>query len=295
MVQANNIISALPSLGWRGNAAPCEIASFAGGHDIPERRVPYVDGAGHDNTGRKPYTSTVKLHFNNTMGFSPAGTLWFPDYWNSHWRPALEAREIGKCQHPVLGTFDARVPDFSGECVAQSRAGIVVTVSFVESNKDTAPGAFKLGKTAASAAADADTACAAFDIYYPDGANNGSIFDAIAAIEGAIFSASLSITGLINQVMGKIDYMIRLVEGLNDPATWPAYDNLLSVYARLGEYSEAVASARKTATYVVPANTTLDVLADYFGNKLTDLIGLNLQLARSPLVPKGSVVTHYIE
>src|SRR5262245_51552162 len=79
-----NVIGQLPELTWRGlDPVPVEDASYDFSHDQAERRYPYVDGAGHDHTGRGPIRFTARLLFHNTLQADL-----YPHTWEE-WRAAL--------------------------------------------------------------------------------------------------------------------------------------------------------------------------------------------------------------
>jgi prophage DNA circulation protein len=298
-----NIIAALPPLRWRGLTAPCETASYQGGHDQARRRYPYKDAASHDNTGRQPYVTTVVLHFNNGIGRTagssdyPNGKPWYPDYWND-WKLAIEDGSIGELQHPDLGTFQARVMAFSLDLTAQYRSGARVTVTWEESIEDlTEQPQFETASVdLGSAAKKADEECAKFGISYPDGQGATSLFDMVNQIEGALFSLSLSVNGLLNRALGAVNFMFDAVEALNDPSTWPAADALLQTFNALRATADKIArAARTTAKTTTTAETTLDAFATSTGNTLQEIQGLNLFALRSPLVPKGTTLTYYTD
>jgi len=292
----NNIIAALPLVEWRSLVAPCEAAPFSGGHDMSERRFPYKDGAGHDNTGRKPYSGKAVLNFGNGLGRAPDGSLWFPDTWQK-WQDAVEDGSIGLFVHPVIGSFDARVLSWDSDGpIATKRDGIRVTVSWVESVKDIAQGTTFITTSVSVAAAAAEAAANSKGVYYPTGQPDNSLLDAINSIQGQIFSITTALAGKLNQVTGAVDKMIGQVEALNDATAWPAMDNLLLVFAWLRDKSDTVAAQlRSTATVKTTADTTLDAFARQVGNELTDVIALNLAFSGKPTVPKGATLTYYTD
>ena len=94
----NNIIAQLPLLSFKGlEAAPYDDVSFGWSHTQVKRLYAYIDGAGHDNTGRDPIGTTANMFFLN----SPPEDA-FPDLWNQ-WRDVLFEGSLGQIVHPGLG------------------------------------------------------------------------------------------------------------------------------------------------------------------------------------------------
>lgn len=288
MPAASDVILSLPLLRWRGLPAHCESAPLHGQHDQAERRVPYRDGAGHDHTGRAPYTTQVRLWFVETIG--SYGDL-------PAWLEAVEDGSSGELLHPLRGKFQARVLTWDIDLNASNRGGVPMDVTFTETvdDYDDIKALGTLDISPSDVAEAAEQACDALGIEYPDGQNETSITEGLDAIEGGITSAGLSVGGKINQVSGAINSMISTVEDLDDPMAWPALDSLMllqSTLADLGRKAEKLAP-RPTATKRTQNDTTIDAIASSVGNTTAEIMGLNLALLRSPTVPKGSTFTYY--
>ena len=284
---------ALPDLTWRGlPPAPCSLAPFDFGHTQAERRYPYLDSAGHDHTGRNPNRYTARLFFLNTV--LPDS---FPGLWN-RWRVALFDGSSDWLVHPVLGMVRARVLEGRVELKAEVTSGVVVDVTWTDTIDDPNealdfnPAEVSLEALAAQAGEDA----AAVGIYYPDGTSSGtSLAGAVGQVTGEIFSAVTSVKGLGNQVVGNVEKMIGDVERLNDALALPAYDNLCALWGRLTDALQAgaAATARAIGVKKLASATTLDAFALATGNRLTDIMGLNLHALGSPIVRAGTELPYY--
>ncbi len=290
MPSARDIIAELPELQWRNLRAPCEDVSFHLSHSQAERRYPYIDGAGHDWTGRDPITCTVRLHFINTIesGLFP-GRL-------QRWFEAVADGSSGDLDHPVLGRIRARVLEGDFEVTAKSRAGIVVTVKFTETldNPEEAT-KFTLVEVDPVAAAKAtDAAMSAAGIDYPDGKGSNSFLDAINQVTGAVFSASNSLTGAVNQVIGTIDGIYSDIEAIGDHSLWAAKTNLTQLHAAMKSLEKkAGKGARPTATKTIAVASTLDAIAASVGNTTEEVMSLNLPLLKTPKVPANATVKYF--
>ena len=119
--------------------------------------------------------------------------------------------------------------------------------------------------------------------------------DAIDSFLGDITSAQMTITGLGNQLVGGIEDMIYRVELVADPASAPAYDNLVLLWDALKtkvDDAEKLA-ARSTATTLLGSDTTFDAVASERSNTVEELMGLNPGLVRYRVIPKGSALVFY--
>lgn len=297
-----NVIGALPELQWRGlDPVPVEEASYDFSHDQAERKYPYIDGAGHDWTGRGPIKFTAKLCFSNTLQPDL-----YPHTWED-WRAALFDGSAGELVHPELGTINARVLSGSVKITAHNRAGIWVDVTWVESIKDPTkpPGDFSvLPISLQQAAAAVDVGCELLGIDYPrvEDPPTTNLLGAILAIEGSLFSAGLVVRGMINQVLGAIKQImfgIELLEpGTNNLASpfnvWALRNNLEVVAdGLLGMQQNPGADARPTGSITLATSTTLDDFANRVNNTVAEVIELNPGALGKPSVPAGTVLLFY--
>ena len=293
MALPSRVIRELPKLTWRGLFAPCEAAPVKFAHAQNERKAYQIDAAWHDHGGREPNSVDVKLHFLNTM-FD--GVLWFPNEYNK-WQKALFDGSPGKLRHPILGEFDAVVKGGSVQLDSSRSAGVTVDVTFDETLVDvTKANAFKGPQVDVKAVAkQALTDAGNLGINFPSGRLDGSLFDAIDSLLGDITSAQMTITGLGNQIVGGIEDMIYRVELVADPASAPAYDNLVLLWDALKTKvtdAEKLA-ARSTATTLLGSDTTFDAVASERSNTVEELMGLNPGLVRYRVIPKGSALVFY--
>ncbi len=291
MPTAADVLAALPLLTWRGLSAPCLLAPFDFSHSQAERRYPYVDGAGHDHTGMDPLKFSARLAFIETV---EAGS--FTGRWPA-WREALFDGSSGDLEHPLLGTIRARVLQGHVDLKAESRAGIFVDVTFSSTLDDPSLPAAITGADFAldTVVAAASSAAAHFGISYPDGEATTTLAGAFKALKGAIFGATLTLNAAIGQVLGNVDTMISAAEALDDPLAWPAVDLLTQLYAGLVDLKQRAERivARAVGSLVVTGPTTLDAFATAQGNTLSEVMGLNLQALRAPLVTKGTRLYFY--
>lgn len=289
-------ISALAPLRWRGLTAPCESASYEHANTLPVREYAYVEGDGHDSTGRRSVRISCVLHFVNGL-FDKV--QWYPGEWHT-WRAAMFDGTVGELEHPDLGRFNARCDTSSVRLTAQNRGGVVVEVVFVESLPDPesrtefATASVDVGLAAAAA----DQAVEDAAVEYPadmDAAGLGSFVDAWESIKGEVFSATLRITGAINQVQGFVISMMDDLDAAQDPANNPLSVILVSFWSALEAIKKQAEKKleRATAKIVLTSDASMDGIATLTGNTVDDIISLNLALVRFSKVPKGTTVTYY--
>jgi len=289
-----DIVAEMPLLRWRGlDAPPYELVTFEFANDLSPRSIPYIDGEIHDNTGRRAFPMTARLFFLNTLGES---RLMYPDYWEE-WKENLDG-EIGELVHPVLGPLPARVQNAKGEIRASVRSGIIVDITWVETIIDPAEGAnllFVRELNPAALADEVDKAMATFGVPYPDGGPSDSFLGAWNEVrEGGLFSPSLALLTKIQKIIDTIFQVWDLAASLAENAAWVLTQNIETFWDTIREVQEnAGRTVRPTAREVVRRDTTLDAFATAKGCTLQDIMGLNLQTLRSPIIPRGTTLTYY--
>lgn len=283
-------IQDLDTLSWRGLPAPdYTVVSFEWQNELAPRGVPYVDVDVHDNVRRKSASFKARIYFCETL--TPGA---FTQQWKK-WLPAIKDGSADYLVHPLLGTLRARVQHVGGEVAAHITDGIVIDVSWVETNED--PSTLNADLSAsfdiASLTQVADQNATAVGVPYPTGQGTTSIFQAFQSIRGQIFSAEVSVAGAIDATLANVEAMIDIVS-LQDATSWAAYDSLINVWNALTDLKAKIATtARATASKTIAFDTTLDAFAAEVGNDLKDVMGLNLEALRTPLVPKGSTLRYF--
>jgi prophage DNA circulation protein len=292
MATQADVISGLSELSFRGlPPVPCGDASYDFGHDQAERRYPYIDGAGHDNTGRTPIKFGATLYFVNTLEPDLYPTVW------NQWRDGLLDGSSGQLDHPDLGVVRARVLSGSVKLSATNRAGIIVTVQWVETNdKVDQPAGFTgpsvdLRQAAQAADTGLDDLGIAPPVFFAG--NQTSIFGAINDMLVALAVGLLAVAVIVS-IIGVIQSLEDQVSDLDYPQAWPVLYNLHLLEAGLHDLAANVAASnRPTGQIVNDRETTLDQIATKVGNTVVDLAVLNPTLLGKPNIKKGVSVTYY--
>lgn len=297
-ITPQNIITGLPPLQWRGlDAPPYDIAPISVKHTQSERLFPYIDGAGHDHTGREPIQMNVRLHFINTLALESSPRL-FPDLFEQ-WKEACLDGSAGDLRHPVLGPLRARVVDFAVDVNARtSLAGATMTVTWVDTLDDPAQETefqpLENNITALSVAA--DSALEEVEIEFPTGTGD-PLADAIQQVEGFITATANTVNGIVNQVSGQIEQLVDTIDAADNALDFPARDTLVQLHGALADVSLRLGAgtSRATSETTFPFATTLSAAASELGNTTQDLMTLNLALLRSPSIPPNTPIKFYTE
>jgi hypothetical protein len=306
----------LPYLKWRGLLAPgYDILPFRWRNRLAARQYPYVDVDAHDPTGRDSFQGlSARLYFVNTVdhSFDGLGRL-FPDYWET-WRDQLLDGAAGDLEHPVLGPIRARVAEGSGVVESKVRSGILVDVTWVETNED--PSTLELlGNIAADPArlaAAADAGAAAFGVQvapgrlpvmfatqyglsFPSGFAPPTLVDLYAAIRAPLFAGVLGAADQLLTLMGDVAAMVDALMALDDVMTWPALDACRAFWAAINTQRVNLARAsRKLGRVVLDRRKTLDVFAREHKNSVAEIMALNAQALRGPYADRGTTLYYYL-
>lgn len=305
---SNSVILNLAPLRWRGIALYVSQIETTFSHRQIERQYPYVDVPGHDHTGFNGVQTTGTLHFLNTI--EPG---MYPDKWLA-FRDAIFDGSSGPLEHPDVGEITACVTEGSLRITAQSTAGILCTVTWVQTRDEVedevefgTPG----GQSEESADA-ADEALAELELTYPDGEPDTSLSDMVGQVEGGIFSLGQELGGAINQAKGMVNKHLDALDLIGqafrwappevrdaiagDPARAVAEAALITLYDSFGKLgSDAAAKARPTSIFFTKSPTPLPALALALANTVDELLTLNSGLASSPTVPANAKVQHYVK
>lgn len=296
-ITPQSVILGLPALQWQGlDAPPYDIAPISVRHNQSERKYPYVDGSGHDNTGRDPIQLTARLHFINTLALKSPVRL-FPDLFEQ-WKNELLFGGAGDLRHPILGPVRARVVSWDVDLNAnQSLAGAVVNVTWVDTIEDPAvvTDFQPLENNITVMALAADSALEKAGIDYPDGIGQ-PLADLLQQAEGFITLNANTLAGVVNQARGTIDQLVDVVSAADNALNFAAKDILIQLSMALVDLAnKAVITARATSQVTYSFPQTCDAVARNVGNTTAEIMELNVSLLRSPQIPPSTAITYYTE
>ncbi len=281
----------LPELSWRNIIVTALEAPFECSQDLAARRYPYVDGEGHDPTGRGPYVVRAKVVFSNTIDPTHFPTK-CRDFHN-----ALEKRGSDTLVHPILGQFEAVVATWGAEVNAQERGAIVLNVTWVEDLDDPAAPQviLLLGNVSTAAYASAGgSAMTSLGLSVPSSLGAATFFAAVTSLN-SLTVGSLEYERACKRIGGAADTVVIEANRLPNADAWVAVDIFEALAVNMLErVTESQAKRlRGTAQVTLTAPTSLDAFAVSVGNKLEEVLVLNASRITSPLVPKGASLTYY--
>lgn len=306
-------LSKLPRIAWRGITFPYDELKTEFRHDLGEYKMPDVDGARIDGTGRNARVVSCKAIFLNRgtvfegVGYVDPDGLplpLFPDVYKL-FVAAMEDRSVGTLYHPIRGEMRCHPVSGSDTLSSKQRDGVVLDCQWIETNEDeTLPAAPQLGDLSLMTreARSLDSILAALVPQPPAAAMPSMSFSALVSqVTGAFDSVSLA----KQQAAGKYDNIIAQVNRLQtsmlaaqDAAWSSSIGPLLSACERIksalyAQKSASTATQRRTTTYVVPFDTTLAAISSHLGSKVDDLIKLNASLVATPVVKRSTLVRYY--
>lgn len=288
----SNAITALPVLSWRGlDTPPYTMANVSGGHRLAKRAWPYVDGAGHEHTGREPLVMPAKFYFVNTVQ-----RRLFPELFTEWVDAVVFDPTEDKLEYPLLGKLDARVQTWAVTAEATNTGGVIMDITWVETILDPEAQFEFAGVTASlhEAARKADEHMANLSIDFPTGERTTSLTDLVGQINGLVFSTRLTVEGAINQALGFVTKIFETVDAVQDFGKWALMDALGELYAGLKALGEpATKAVRPTAVLVLGQDESLDAVASTVGNTVGEIITLNPGLLGSPMIEKGTSVSYF--
>ncbi|TXH18212.1 MAG: hypothetical protein E6R03_02600 [Hyphomicrobiaceae bacterium] len=294
MAVDNLIIRDLPRLSWMGlPTPPYDVVTGDIRNELAPRRIPYVDGAVHDPTGREPYAMTARLLFVNSL-FNTTGVRLFPELWEQ-WRITFDGGP-GDFTHPILGRMRARVEAAKPVLDAKMTGGIIVDVTWVETVEDPSLPSYLevLQLDPGTLATKADAAAALYGVSVPDGFPYGGLSDAVSEVRGLSFSLDPTVVAILDTILVAAALMIDLLDIGRYPARIAAYDILLAFWDSIRLMKSRIRSAgRPTAREVLRNDTTLDQFARAHGNEMFEVMALNPGAIRSPVVRRGTTLTYY--
>jgi len=302
---ADDVLSKLLPFRWREIEIPISRMRASLAHDLVEHKYWGVDGARVEDTGLAPMRFTATIPMINGLAAGGA-EQWKSDLYTNVLRPLIVAfsrRDNGLLQHPEFGNIACKAERLDIDWDASKRGGADVEASWVETNDDSA--IRDVLKSPASAMGDA---ARSLDV---SGADIRSLVPKAPKYKESFESAMNKIIGGVDQVGiksklfgGRIDQVVYRAKSLGEAATrtksaltWPITHAVEVIKANADELRKALARAgRDIVIYTTVSDTTLAGIYVIVGGpatSMTELIRLNVQLVREPIVPAGSTVRYY--
>lgn len=300
---ATNAFDKLLPFMWRGKHYPLTRIHVSLAHDLVEHKFWGVDGARIEDTGLGPVRIEASIPIANTIYPAAsekwtAGTL-YPD--------ALRAfvldfgkRLAGPLQHPEFGEFAVKPERLDFELTGDKRGSTEIRASWLEAlpNSGDTSSLFPSPKDQLQAAASdleaQRTALLALAPQLPTFQDDlDSLGRRIAAISDSVFVLSYRTAGIINRVLYQANRLEASLLRAKSALTHPAITNCRIIQAAAYELRTKLLSPAGIGLYNVPSQTTLPMLTSVIADaKIADLVKLNPNLMRSPVIPKGTKVRY---
>jgi prophage DNA circulation protein len=300
---AADVLSQLFAFKWRDVEVPISKMRFSLAHDLVEHKYYGVNGARVEDTGLAP----IRIHATITLtnGIVPGQ--------NEHWsagdvygllRPfiiAFSKRETGILWHPEFGGIACKAEHLDIDWDALKRGGCEAEASWVENIDDDVAHQIAPSPVAAMQGAAADLDGSVEDIrdlvpsmpVYSESLE--SLMDKVTSSFDQISLATSRLTAPLNRVVYRVQQIQDAADRAKNALTWPITMNAETVKASAGGLRKQLAEAnREIGLYRVPGDTTLaGVTMQIVDADLVDIIRLNPDLMRQPLIPTGTVVRYF--
>lgn len=296
--------SSLLPFSWKGISAPLVRIRMALGHDLVEHKSWGVDGAAVEDTGQIPVHISATIPFLN--GIATADTETWPsgDLYPTQFRrfvAAFQEKKAGLLQHPEFGSLLCRADKLEVQFDSASRGGVIVEASWIET-LDEDDAVHQVVVTSANIYAEAVNLDAGHDDLLklvPSLPSYETTFADLArsiqAVGDQTALLSRQSAGQIDRLLYRIDNVQRSVDGAKSALTWPMTQSIEKLRSAGTNLRQRLLQAnRDIVLFVVPEQTTVPALLIQLpGATLSDVIKMNPDLMRAPVVPKRTTVRYY--
>jgi hypothetical protein len=292
----------LPFL-WRKKHYPITRIHLSLAHDLVEHKYWGVDGGRVEATGIAPLRITANIPISNHI-FPGTKEKWAAgDLYPNALRTFIidfGKKTTGLVQHPEFGEIACKPERLEFELSGEKQGATELQASWVETLDDDV-----LSNIVESpvrdielGASDLEASMADLRALAPElpefSESISSLASRIASISDSITVLSYRQAGVVNKVIYQAHRMQIAVSRAGSALTWPAMQNLQRIKAGAYELRKKLLSPHGIGLYTTQKDTTLagTVIALPKGIAVGDLIQLNPQLVRGPVVAKGTIVRY---
>jgi len=291
-------LALLPEFKWRGVEYPISNARYSFRHEQAEHRIAYGGITLVEPLGPLNPTFSYSLPMDQGVARGP-----YKDLFKK--LPALAAamydRTPGEIIDPVYGAWTVQPGEYTSDIEATLRSGAVVAISFVwapeidqdvprtgnvESISDLAEDAQVLDATVERVARKYDKKAK------PPSINP---LDLISSVTGQISRNIAKTQAQLKTFTAKVEkterYLNTLIKQTRDPDAFGAHREARRIRASAVRQQKQInALAKDIATITVEQTKNVITLAAEVGLTVKELLSLNVELAKSPLVLPGTTV-----
>lgn len=292
MPHKNDVFGAMLQASFRGVVFECQRAEIEINHATVVHTYPDRDGGRVENLGREPVPYRFKIPF--LRGVDP---VMYPQRWRE-FCAAFSDGSTGDLVHPELGVVRVKPTKSLHPWVPETRDGVVVDATFIESNEDGEAFARSLAQKAPYLVVEAAFVKAKTALLKLPQPPAPGLFDqlekaknALGAVAGTVNRARLAVDGVFGRVQGVVvaaDAIMTSVEKTWDPAAYEGLKALSDLASAAAAQAEEIAGKR-----IVPRRVPRDMpveAAAFAAMSLDDFLDFNPALASADGVRKGEVV-----
>lgn len=308
---------------WRGLHLPYTHISVSLAHDLVEHKYWGVNGARVEDTGVAPVRFSATIPICNSI-YPGKNEKWFagalyPDALRN-FIIAFQERTTGLLQHPEFGEVSVKPERMDFEFTGDRQDSTEIKASWVETLDEKV-----LTKIQLPARLDIELAAADLE---KSGQDLRKLAPGLPQFKEDFESLARKLTGLVDlvsvlsyRVLGIVNRIIyrahlletaiqRLTSGQMTQVTslrpftgykrqallWPAMEALQRIQAGAYSVRKSALASSGVGLYTVPAQTTLPGVLQALPSSVSvaDVLKMNPDLARGPVVSKGSVVRYPI-
>lgn len=298
-----DLLQQLLPISWRGIGFPIASLTTEFDHDLAPHKSPDVDGARLEGTGRNVLVLSGHCIFRNGIFPGPnedwtPGKL-YPDAYRAFMQACAD-RTTGDLVHPSLGTLRCKIKSFKSSLTATARDGEDVDVTWMVTNEEDVEDAL----TGPSPLSSAISSATSLDLNLPAVAKaNGlpddtfgtfsDLLNSITAVSDSAQLLSKKMGASIDRQIARVQDLQEALSGLKGVAKANAVRDATRLESALYTVKETLLVSMQVHVFEAPKLTTLAALTGPLGTKITDLIKLNPDLVKLPMVPAQTAVRFY--
>ncbi len=290
---------------WKGRQLPVSKIHISLAHDLVEHKYWGVDGGRVEDTGVCPVRINAIIPISNHIFPGPqetwkAGTL-FPTELRA-FIVDFGKRTTDILQHPEFGEMKCKAERLDFELSGDRQGATEVNASWVETLDDEIIAAARLSGVSdlQGAADDLQANYASLKALAPTlpefKEDIASLGRKLSAIADSVTVLSYRQAGVVNNILYQASRIELSVRRAKNALVWPAIQNLQIIVASAHEMRKKFLTTNGIGLYTVQEDTTLAgvVVALPKSTSVADVIKLNPNFMRSPVVQRGSVIRYPI-
>lgn len=291
-----DVLSKLPEFKWRGKLYPLDTVGWLRRWETTANQTTscqYIQDRGPTN-----WLFSYTIPFRNGIAAKQYGDNLFSRV--IELRDDCENRERGPLNDPVWGEWQCVATEFRGDIDKTRRDGCDIQVEFLYKPKineedEHAGGLATIGQLASAAAtADAEVQKAFYEREQPPPEGGADLLSGIAGIGRQIERQGDKVSQALHKFARRCEAIEDAVKRLEDPKLNELRIAIRRNRAMALRLTKRVNNAlRDTKRLVLRYNKEALTLAKEAGMSIQELLQLNPSLAKTPIVPQGTMVTLY--